>query len=63
MPSEIITSAQTFDSTGIAFGISGVRIAQNRALIDARLDIVLSPDAALGLSSPASSLRTPGQSP
>ena len=47
-----ITPAQTFAfaSTGIALGISGVPIAQNSALIDAGLDIVISPDATLGLS-------------
>jgi outer membrane autotransporter protein len=47
-----ITPAQTFAfaSTGIAFGISGVAIAQNSALIDAGLDIVIGPDATLGLS-------------
>ncbi len=39
-----------FASTGIAFGIGGVPIAQSSALIEAGLDFVLGPDAVLGLT-------------
>ena len=47
-----LTPEQTFRfaSTGTGFGIAGVPLAQNRALIEAGIDITLSVDAVLGVS-------------
>jgi outer membrane autotransporter protein len=42
--------ALAFASTGIAFGISGVPIAQSSALIEAGLDFALGPDAMFGIT-------------
>ena len=40
----------SFASTGIGFGITGVPLAENSALVEARLDLNLSPTATLGVS-------------
>ena len=42
--------ALAFASSGIPFGISGVPLARNSALIEAGLDFALGPDAILGIS-------------
>jgi outer membrane autotransporter protein len=42
--------ALAFNTGGVAFGISGVPIARDSALIDAGLDFAIAPDATLGLS-------------
>jgi outer membrane autotransporter protein len=42
--------ALSFVTTGTAFGINGVPIAEDSALIEAGLDFVLGPDARLGVS-------------
>lgn len=44
------TQAFAFTSGGIAFGISGVPIVQDSALIDAGFDMALGADAFLSLS-------------
>lgn len=43
-------AALAFASTGIGFAVSGVPLAQNSALIDAGLDLNLSPTATVGAS-------------
>jgi fibronectin-binding autotransporter adhesin len=43
------TAALAFESTGQSFGIAGVPIARDSALVDIGLDLVLSPRAAVGL--------------
>ena len=43
-------AAFAFLSTGVAFDIAGVPLAQDSALIDVGLDLNLSPTATLGVS-------------
>jgi uncharacterized protein with beta-barrel porin domain len=43
-------AALAFASTGIGFDITGVPLAENSALVEARLDLNLSPTATLGVS-------------
>jgi len=43
-------AALAFNSNGIGFGISGVPIARNTALIEAGLDVALAPDATLSIA-------------
>jgi len=40
----------SFASTGIGFGITGVPLAENSALVEAGLDLNLSPTATLGVA-------------
>ena len=42
--------AFAFASTGIGFGIAGVPLARNSALIEAGLDFTIAPEATLGFS-------------
>ncbi len=50
--------ALAFASSGIPFGISGVPLVRNSALIEAGLDLALGPDAMLGVLIPANSPAT-----
>jgi outer membrane autotransporter protein len=42
--------ALAFSSNGIGFGVSGVPIARDSALVEAGIDMALAPDATLGVS-------------
>lgn len=44
------SAALAFASTGIGFGITGVPLAEDSALIDAGLDLALGPNATAGVS-------------
>ncbi len=45
-----VTPALAFASTGIGFGITGVPLAEDSALIDAGLDFALGPNTTAGVS-------------